>query len=129
MLKFIRTIDWKALFYGLFVSYFLLMILEFFIASLVFEVQGEGTGGFSLSFLNKLIWWFLAPVSCGYLVARLATRLPQLTVLLTILLGFSLQSTRITTSVWWFMPSWAFFSVCGGAFGAFLWRLNQGRRS
>ena len=129
MFKYLHTIDWKVLFFGLFSCYFLPMILEFGIASLAFSVQGEGDGGFSLSLLNEFIWWLLAPVSCGYIVSRKATRLPQLTVLLTVLLGFSLQSMRVTTSIWWLMPSWALCSILGGTLGAFLWHYQHARQS
>jgi hypothetical protein len=125
---YLRAVDWKVLLMWLFAWYVLPMVLGFVLASWMFVLYGEGgelRDGLGISLVLGLLWWWvIAPVGCGYTVARNAKQLPQLHVLLAVGLGFALQSLRVTATVSWLLPAWALFSVAGGAFGAYLSRLR-----
>jgi hypothetical protein len=132
MRSYLRAVEWKTLFIWVFAWYILPMILGFVLASWLFSVYGEGNelrDGAALSFVFALLWWWvIAPVGCGYAVARNARQLPLLHVLLAVGIGFVLQAFRITPSVSWLVPAWALFSIAGGSFGAYLARVVSKRR-
>lgn len=132
MSRYLQAIDWKALFVGLFGWYILPMLLGFVLASWIYFVQGQKDieSGFSLTLAFGLLWWWvLAPVGCGYVVSRIAKQLPQFNAFLAVVLGFAIQSARVTYAVWWVAPVWALLSIAGGAFGAYLATVRKQRRS
>jgi hypothetical protein len=129
--EYLRHINWKALFVAFFAFYGLPALLSMVLASWILSIYGQGPfeEGFPLSLAVGLLWWWvMAPVGSGYLAARLSGRLPLLHALITVIVGYLFQISKITDAVWWLLPAWAVISLAGGFFGAFVWQLHQPRQ-
>ena len=134
MLEYLRTFDWKTFGGVLLFWYFLpIFVVPEIMLWILHAADHRNTANPSL--LHTLlvsvliVWCVVAPVGCGYCVARFARQLPQLTNLLAVTIGFLLQTTRTDYFGWKGNIAWLLLSFGGGALGFFVRRLQMRGRT
>jgi hypothetical protein len=130
MLPYLRAFDWKT-FLGVMLAWYFLPVIggmELMRWTLGGAEHGDTVNpSFLHNFLmtTLLAWCAIAPVGCGYSVARFAKQLPLLTILLAIVIGYVLQATRSNHYGWIGHALWALLSFGGAALGFWMWRLQN----
>lgn len=131
MANYIRDIDWKSFLTAVVVWYvFPIIGISVFNAWLV-SVYATGETKTLLQLfagLTVLVWWGIAPIGCGYTIAYFAKRLPQMTALLALTVGYFLHSANQQLGLLG-LALWALFNFGGGALGFHLWQRRARRRS
>lgn len=130
MLPYVRAFDWRK-FFGVMLIWYVFPV--FGSPALMRWILGDAphSDTNNPSLLHNLLmtiflaWWAIAPVGCGYSVARFVKQLPQLTILFAVMIGFMLQSARNDYFGWMENAVWACLSLGGAALGFHLWQFQE----